>query len=501
MKVQQFLEHHGLKENPFAEEDAQSDHIFQRFCLSATHHPAWNKIFGNPQHPSTSVVFGEKGAGKTALRLQIVQELQKWNEEHPEEKVFILEYDDFNPYLDTFRDRLHGRKRRPERVISYWRLWDHMDGILSIGVNHLLNTITGSHAGDGSVKQAFDQDKLTRLSRLEKRDLLLLAAFYNHSHDQPYKTRWHHLRKQLKFPSWKSNLDWVIALILTVVMVVTLFWYGVQKLTYWWWLGLGAALLVFWLPYLWRQVRLWWLGWRVSRQMRIFDHSPNLIRKVLSSFTRDEIQGQPMPYKDRSDDRYELLRKFQGILKTLGFNSIVVLVDRMDEPHLINGNAERIRDLLWPMFDNKFLKHPGLGFKMLLPAEVVYYLNREKDEFYERSRLDKQNMIMSLEWTGESLFDVANDRIRACATDSAGPVSTLTISDWFSDDISRDELIRMFAQLRVPRHLFKFLHRLLVDHCQRYTDDNPHWKITHEELNTAFMLHQREQKSVESTGR
>ncbi|MEZ6048784.1 MAG: hypothetical protein R3C11_25035 [Planctomycetaceae bacterium] len=501
MKLQQFLEHHGLKENPFAEEDAQSDHIFQRFCLSATHHPAWNKIYGNPAHPSTSVVFGEKGAGKTALRLQIVEELQSFNAQHPEEQVFILEYDNFNPYLDTFRDRLHGRKRRPEKVISYWRLWDHMDGILSLGVNQLVNAITGTGASTSSIKQSVDPERLSRLSRLERRDLLLLASFYNHSHDEPYRTRWHHLRKQLKYPCWKSKLDWVLAALLTAVTVGFLLWYGVSDFTRWKWIGIGVLIAIFWLPWIYRQVRLWWRCWRISRQIRIFDHSANQLRKVLSCFTRDEILGQPMPHKDRSDDRYELLRKFQAILKTLGFKSIVILVDRMDEPHLINGNAERIRDLLWPMFDNKFLKHPGLGFKMLLPAEVVYYLNREKDEFYERSRLDKQNMIMSLEWTGESLFDVANDRIRACAANQHEPVANLSVSDWFSSDVSREELIRLFAQLRVPRHLFKFLHRLLVEHCQRYTDDNPEWNINHEELNTTFMLYQREQKTVEASAR
>lgn len=205
-----------------------------------------------------------------------------------------------------------------------------------------------------------------------------------------------------------------------------------------------------------------------------------------------------MPYKDRSDDRYELFRKFQAILKKLRYHNIVVLVDRMDEPHLINGSAERIRDLLWPMFDNKFLKHPGLGFKMLLPVEVVYYINKEKNEFYERSRLDKQNMILSLEWTGESLFDVANDRIRACAASAGNGSPDLSICDWFDDSVGREEVIRVFSQLRVPRHLFKFLHRLLVEHCQRYTEESPNWKINHEELQTAFNLYQREQQTLES---
>ncbi len=42
------------------------------------------------------------------------------------------------------------------------------------------------------------------------------------------------------------------------------------------------------------------------------------------------------------------------------------------------------------MLDNKFLKHPGLGFKLLLPIELVRFIEREDKMFYERSRLDKQ---------------------------------------------------------------------------------------------------------------
>ena len=62
-------------------------------------------------------------------------------------------------------------------------------------------------------------------------------------------------------------------------------------------------------------------------------------------------------------------------------------MDRVDEPHLINSSAEQMRALLWPMLDNKFLKHPGMGFKLLLPVELYYYVKREEREFYERARL------------------------------------------------------------------------------------------------------------------
>ena len=71
MNIEQLLDHHGIAKNPFAEEDAQTDAIFKNYCIADTYHPAWGKVYGDPREPSTSVVFGEKGAGKTALRLQI----------------------------------------------------------------------------------------------------------------------------------------------------------------------------------------------------------------------------------------------------------------------------------------------------------------------------------------------------------------------------------------------------------------------------------------------
>ncbi len=43
------------------------------------------------------------------------------------------------------------------------------------------------------------------------------------------------------------------------------------------------------------------------------------------------------------------------------FDGILVLVDRVDEPYLINGSTDLMRALVWPMLDNKFLKHPGPG--------------------------------------------------------------------------------------------------------------------------------------------
>ena len=156
----------------------------------------------------------------------------------------------------------------------------------------------------------------------------------------------------------------------------------------------------------------------------------------------------------------------RAFCKTLGFHGIVVLVDRVDEPHLINGSVEQMRALLWPMLDNKFLKHPGIGFKLLLPIELSQFIDREDRDFYQRARLDKQNMIPSLEWTGEALYDVAIARLKACACRAATP----SLRDLFDDvdhrapvdgRLSRAARAAAPVQIHVPavRRALQRLHR------------------------------------------
>ena len=140
MKVHEFLEHHGIAGNPFAEEDAQTDSVFKRDCLETTFHPAWDKILGSPAEPSTSIVFGEKGSGKTALKLQMVRQFERHNAAHPEARTFVVLYDDFNPFLDRFVGRVaHGRS--VEKTLAQWKLWDHMDAILSLAVTQLVTEL------------------------------------------------------------------------------------------------------------------------------------------------------------------------------------------------------------------------------------------------------------------------------------------------------------------------------------------------------------------------
>ena len=484
MKVHQLLDHYGITENPFAQEDALSDRVFLDHCVAATHHSAWDKIFGAPNAPATSVVFGEQGSGKTALRLQMRGELQDWNTRNPGQRAFIVEYDDFNPFLDCFRERLSGRRRRPERALESWRLWDHMDGMLTLAVTRLANTIRNDGQDAGDESHNIEMQQLHTLPRLQKRDILLLAAFYDDNRELSARQRFGQLRRKLRFFTWTTWWDKLLAVAVSAATVGLVLSFSEWKtlLEWWVWLIILAGLA----PFAWNWLGRAWMAWRGKRQVRVFDHSTSALRSNLGSFTRSELQGQPAPTRARGDDRYELLIKLQSVLRALGFESIFVLVDRVDEPHLVNGAAERMRDLVWPMFDNKFLKHPGIAFKLLLPSAMVGFLQKQEREFYDRSRLDKQNLIQSLTWTGQGLYDIANDRIRACAELAEGQKPT--VMDLFDDSISESEMISIFDRLRGPRHLFKFLYRLLIDHCSKYTEDKPEWKVRRETLQSTLAV-------------
>jgi hypothetical protein len=479
MKTDQFLEHYGIASNPFSEEDAQTDTVFKRGCLSTIHHPAWDKFFGNPADPSTAIVFGEKGSGKTALRLQAVAEIEAYNRAHPTERVFVISYDDLNPYLGHFHTAV--RARDAVQVLSRWRLHDHMDAILALGVTQLVDELTTERVD------------LSALSLDQRRDLLLLAALYDQSTGEPLERRWSRLRRRSGFrPLW-SRRDLQIGVGTTVLIVaLTVYFPALRSLSVWPWLLLGIA--AGWVYWGWRLARAEWFARDIRRGLRVLSRDPAALRWELLWFAPSELGGQPLPSAAHpsSEQRFELLRKFQAVLGSLGYHGIIVLIDRVDEPQLIEGDPRKMRALIWPLLDHKFLKHPGLGVKLLLPIELAYYLEKEDKEFYDRARPDKLNMIKPLRWTGSSLYDLATDRLRVCAADPSidgqGPRLRQFVDETIADDTLKDAL----GNLRTPRQLFKFLHRLLVEHCHRHTDDAPRWTVDPDTFRTIYAAHMRD---------
>jgi hypothetical protein len=479
MKTEQFLEHHGIAGNPFSEEDAQTDTVFKRRCLVKIHHPAWNKFFGSPADPSTALVFGEKGSGKTALRLQAEAELDAFNQQHPGERVFVVTYDDFNPYLDHFRTAV--RARDTTQALTRFRLQDHMDAILAQAVTQLVDALT------------HEKVNLSALSLDQRRDLLLLAALYDQSTGEPIARRWSRLRRRSGFrPLWsRRDLQIGFGTTILVASLIALF-PALQSLKVLPWLL--VPILAGWLYWGWRLARAEWFARDIRKGLRVLSRDPSALRWELLWFKPTELGGQPLPTASKSGDveRYELLRKFQGVLNTLGYSGIIVLIDRVDEPQQIEGDPRKMRALIWPLLDHKFLRHPGIGIKLLLPIELAYYLEKEDKEFYDRARPDKLNMIKPLRWSGPSLYDLAGDRLRACALDPSrngeGPRLRQFVDESIGDDTLKDAL----GNLRTPRQLFKFLHRLIEEHCHRHTEDQPKWSVDADTFRTTYSAYMRD---------
>ncbi len=490
MNIQQLLEHHGILRNPFAEEDAQVDPVFKDHCIDSTYHPVWDKVYGDPRDPSTSIVFGPKGAGKTAMRLQIQRKAEQFNRDHPARRVFVIRYDDFNPFLGQFQQRLSARRRRsPDRTLASWQLWDHMDAILSLAVTKLVNQILRTDSDNDPANEITAED-VARINRAEARDLLLLALVYDQSTQGVISDRWENLRKTLRFNTWwlywDLGLAWVWGIFATVIAVLLVNKEQIELITAVW--ALPLAIVFGALPYLWRWMKAQWLAIGIRRKMRIGNRETSTLRKLLLRIPSRELASQPLPRHSRSDDRYAMLAKLQAAIRTLRFDGLLVLVDRMDEPELIEGHVDRMRMLVWPMLDNKLLKHPGLGLKMMLPRELYREVERESRSFHERARLDKQNVIADFAWTGQALYDVVAARMRACAAEGKTPKP----EDLFDASVPRARLLAVFESLRVPRHLFRCLYRMLVEHCNQYTDSDAQFRLRGDTVEKTLALYLRD---------
>ena len=493
MTEQEFLAHHQLTRNPFADEDAQTDSVFREFCISVTFHPSWSKVVGDAKQPATAVVFGPKGSGKTAIRLQLVRHITEYNQQFPEQRVFLIEFDDFNSYLGPLQQHLPRRQQSsPDRVLQALRLWDHMDAILSQGVTHLVDRVLQTSATSNLPAINVRQDAIDRLDRGQRRDLLLLAASYDHSKSGTLRDRFSAIRKRLRFHSPSTWLPLSIGIVLSLIAIwLCYFLYSTETLSARRLLWLfPLALVGAWSMYGYRWFRHQLTAMRVCKNLRVIQRDRGQLCKLLMQFSDKELDEQPLPQSQRSDDRYALLEKMQLLLRSLGFPGMIVIVDRVDEPDLVNGHAERMKQLVWPLLDNKLLKHDDFGIKLLLPSELQYFIDRESREFHERARLDKQNVVPSFDWTGEALYDLLAARMRACANAGARP----SPQELFESELSESRFITALQSLQTPRNLFRFLYRLITEHCKRFRSDTPQFKISSELFESTLAVVQAEDR-------
>ncbi len=486
MNIDTFLAHHHVKENPFAAEEARLDPVFGRLIDGSPTHPDFPKVLGQIDKPATSIVFGEKGSGKTAIRLQLARQVAEHNREHPDRRVLTVAYDDLNPMLDNL---LRRHKQKADAVLAGFRLEDHQDAILSLAVTRLVDALL-HESPDGedpiALPEHVDKHIKKNVPRQVRVDLAVLAALYDQPRNGSAADRlerlWKKLRLGYQVPQAATFYGAILLSLITVGLGLTMAFVAADSRP--WWLipslGLaGAAALLLWGLWGYRHAARWRLAHKAARDMPAVNRTAGELAGMLGRFGRSDLLRQPLPSPEtsrtgESDSRYQLTRRWIDVLHAFGYTGLIVLVDRLDEPTLVSGDADRMKAILWPMMDNKFLKQDRIGIKLLLPIELRHMLHRESARFFQEARLDKQNLIDRLSWSGAMLYDLCSRRLRACMD---GEPNEVTLTSLFENDVSRDLLIDALDQMHQPRDAFKFLYNVIQEHCRIVPEEQPRFQI------------------------
>lgn len=569
MTPSSFFEHFGILENPFRGEEARQDAVFTRLVLGprpseqpdplggasgsvqpfrviregvgrGAQHPELERIAGDLHQIASSVVFGEKGSGKTAIRLQLAHAVSAYNARNAEAKVLLVPYDDLNPVLDRLHNRLRRLTRKgetpPAESLKQIRLVDHIDGLLSAAVPRLvdsaLSTGLSPSASGPEIPDVGPEPRkaLKRADQSVKRDLLILQAIYDRAEDAVDRTR--QLRramgvKRSLFEHVSSLLalwGWILPMVVVLLMVISspgvpptsigsgdasttavaqttlqVFWdtitsptklLGFLGLSGWSdsrtvvWSSLFFLATGIWLVFLIRRgwsdrFRLSRLAHRLHRQIRVSGRSEGSIAESIRQIPGRWRSSSILPVTDSEDQRMRMLQRLRGVLALFGYRSIVAVIDRVDEPSLVSGDADRMRSVVWPLMNNKFLQQEGVAIKMLLPIELRHMLFRESAAFFQQARMDKQNLVEQLSWTGSMLFDLCTARMTACRAPRMGAEGSepITLADLFEENVGREMLVEALEQMRQPRDAFKLVYQCIMEHCAVALEGAGEWRI------------------------
>lgn len=492
MDIQRFFDHWQLEENPFQAEEARNDAVYARTMESTVTHPDFQKIFGQPSVPSTSIVFGEKGSGKTAMRLMMERRFEAHNATRDADRAWVVRYDDLNPFLDQLSHTVSPRE--PERCLDHIRLADHQDAILSLAATELLDQLLLDPKETTTRRR---RKVIRKMSREQRVDLAVLALLYDNPRHGERETRWSQLKRLLRIGQFVNRKGHSVLLLglAAIGLASSGLWYFSESIRWEWQLlavvGI-SGFLGFGFTWLSRFFKNGFRARKVCKEIRTVARDTRFLSDGLWDIPGRHGAERLLPEKGDQDKRYEATKRFLQIIESLGYRSLTVFIDRLDEPVMVNSDSERMRKLVWPMLNNKFLQQEGFGAKMLLPLELGHLLESADPDFKQQARLDKQNMINPLRWTGSTLYDLCTSRFRNCQSEGAERIGQL--SELFEDEVDERDLVDALDQMHQPRDAFKFLYAVIQRHCQNTTGDSGSHKIP--KLTLDFVRQEQSQRVV-----
>ena len=508
MNITHFFEHWSITENPFRGEEARHDEVLARLNglgdgsssgggvgagtpsavsgvpAGGSMHSDFEKILGELTRPSTSIVFGEKGSGKTAIRLQITQRVHDFNAKNSDAKIFVISYDDLNQPVAELDARFGGSKKELAAFKAF-RLVDHMDAMLAIAVDRIAAALL--HEGEDRPAADLGNEPRTTARRWAvplRHALLLLQALYDPADVDGSRTA--RLRRILRLVPERREVLWRAAMFAGWVPAAAMLfvWFGPgQAAGEFMHNAFGVIFLLLLAAYLgvlgkrllWDRFMLRKLARRAHAELRTTQRAPESIAASLVSVDPTSRTHAVLPLVAAADEpRYAMFERLRRVIARFGYTGILVLVDRVDEPTLVNGDAEKMRAIMWPLFNNKFLQQERFGVKLLLPIELRHALFKESADFFQEARLDKQGFIERLSWTGPMLYDLCSARLNACRVAGTEPLSLIQL---FDEDVTRQDVVDALDQMHQPRDAFKFLYRCLNELCSNVPAEEGSWRV------------------------
>lgn len=164
----------------------------------------------------------------------------------------------------------------------------------------------------------------------------------------------------------------------------------------------------------------------------------------LSAIEISQIQDREIELGTPTDQ----MKTIQRIAENLGFSSIYVLIDKVDENEL-TGSAHLSYAFIEPLLKNlSIFELKGFAFKLFLWDKIVSIIHQQQED--ERIRLDRiQNR--KLQWTPKQLIEMLSKRLLAF---SGQKISSLNQIFQSVEDIDWDQVIVTFG-IGSPRNIIR----------------------------------------------
>jgi hypothetical protein len=442
----------GLKQAPFAHEDADRDPLLERVDSWAVH-SSYERLLGSDGEPASAVIFGERGSGKSALRRSVVRGLNASG------KSLTVEITDVDPWLEIFQNR-QGNNGVGRRNFSALNRVDLIDLLLSAGLMRL-SEVLGK-----------DPQRLKKLGASERAELILLVAAYHADLEGDREERVQSLLAA------RCGRLWSLVRVGLGLVGATMCLAPLLQLQDWWPLkssivptiaATGAVLLgSLGMHAVWRSVLARHMARRIIRSMSITRPDRALLHRALVALPRSSAPQLLRGAESAEEGRYRLLRRVIQLVRRMGWSGIVLLVDRIDESTLLEARVDSMGSFIDPVLEHKLLQLDGFGLKLFLPVELTPMVRGAGPDRLRRMRLDKAALVDEIRWSGQELLELADRRLAAA---SNGP--SVSVADLLSDDLDLIEMRDALHGLGTPRMAFAFLRDLLEDHARELPDDLP----------------------------